>query len=523
MARKGWLEFAQGYGLGQRMVNDYRDSQKKKEIKDVMSQTETPAFTDEQDAERTAKANARDENGNPIYNFSADEQGNISTTLNQQAVPGAAPEAYEPVAVAKRGVSFLGKSYDAPLSDDQRSGAQTTALAGVLAKHGDLEGSMRLKRDAKRESQSDQQFAWSKEKHDTEAADQKTMKEVDGKTADWFKSRLKNPDGTDREATIDDHLAASQYRASALTQAGKVDAAGKVMAEHNTQAHIKIQLEAAQRDQALGKTAAALAAGDMNAVKDFYNKYVPDGAKVVDVARGANGQITISRETLDGKPMPPTVLKDAGQLTAALASFKDPMALYNWSQNEFRNNLALKADARAGAADGRAAASFNEGRNDKKAQVAAGVALYKETNPNATPAQLEAVRTSILAAVPKVDGNAPSEVKLAKAMVDAGMASDMKSGLELALSKKGQSPEDLHQGFVAAGIKNSRPASRAVKMADETMEAMGYTKSGGRWSQGGGAAAKPTGAPAKVSSPEDLAKLPKGTRFTAPDGSIRVK
>lgn len=152
-----------------------------------------------------------------------------------------------------------------------------------------------------------------------------------------------------------------------------------------------------------------------------------------------------------------------------------------------------KQDKRADNADKRDAqrlgmqgAAVKREQDQLKATQDAGVALYKETHPEATPAQLEAVRRGILQATPKLDNNAPAEVKLAKAMMDAGMAPDMKTALELAISKKGMGGDDMHKEFVSAGIKNMAPPEDAVAKADETMKAMGYTKGkGGRWVMGG--------------------------------------
>lgn len=158
---------------------------------------------------------------------------------------------------------------------------------------------------------------------------------------------------------------------------------------------------------------------------------------------------------------------------------------------------AGKQDKRADAADkrdsqrlGMQGAAVKREQDNLKATQDAGVALYKEANPNATPAQLEAVRRGIIQATPKLDSNAPAEVKLAKAMMDSGMAPDMKSALEMAISKKGMGGDDMHKEFVSAGIKNMAPPEDAVAKADETMKAMGYTKSkGGRWVMGGESAA----------------------------------
>jgi hypothetical protein len=365
---------------------------------------------------------------------------------------------------------------------------------------------MRMQREVKQGERDDQRLGWEQSRNEREIklageqdAEKAFGKQLDTKVGEWFKGRLKNPDGTERAASVDDHLAASQFRAAQLTEAGKLDQAGQVLKDYSAQSFTKIQLEGAERDQALGKTASALAAGDLGSVKDFYNKYVPDGARVTDVQRGANGQIVIRRETLDGRPMPETIMKDVGQLASGLAAFKDPMAVYQWSQNEFKNTLALRADARADKSLAIQGATLAASREDKQytrdqvaKKAASAVDLYKELHPNASPAQLKAVETGILEATPEAGKNAPAEVKLAQAMVSAGLAPDMKAGLEMAVTRKSQSPAEMHKEFVAAGLKNFQKPDDAVKSADQVMSSMGYRKSGTGWATpaaGAGAAA----------------------------------
>jgi hypothetical protein len=55
------------------------------------------------------------------------------------------------------------------------------------------------------------------------------------------------------------------------------------------------------------------------------------------------GAITVSRTRDDGGKLPDKVIKGgANELLASLNSFRDPMSLYNFSQNEFTNNLNLR-------------------------------------------------------------------------------------------------------------------------------------------------------------------------------------
>ena len=413
--------FKAGSDIAKDLLNTYETARRKKEMGDIATQQETTAYTADQGTDLEALANAKDPEGKPYYSLGNDPTGKYTVTPNFKDETGASPAEYAPSTIAAKGVSFLGKNYDAPLTDTQATSARQQAMAGVMEKYGDAEGAMRYRQQAKQGELADMQLTQAKRtgaREDKADAVTATLEGVDKEAGEWMKSRLKNPDGTERVATVDDHLATTQFRANKLMEAGRASEAGALMKDFNAQALVKIQLETAQRTDALKKTSAALAAGDLNAVKDFYNKFTPDGAQVVSVTRDEKGQILIERTTDDGRPMPPHTLKDAGELSAALNSFSDPMALYNWSQNEFKNSLSLKADGRAEKSLGiqqaqlglsqsshaAAAGDRSNAKADALAKAAAGLALYKQQNPNASAAELEAVKRGVLSAVPK-EGN----------------------------------------------------------------------------------------------------------------------
>lgn len=408
--------FAAGQQIAQTALNAFDTARQKRDMGRIVDAKpeESQGFTAEQGAELEAAVKRGEQ---VAVQYKDDGQGN--QVFDRYVVTPKMPDGQagppQQREVAMQGVTdFLGNRTAGTMSDGQVSSARQRALAGVIMKTDPVRGAQMV-RDVTRDERDDKRFAFEdarnqrQQRLDTETdADKAFMKQLDTEVGDWFKTKTANPDGTQRAATYDDHLAASQYRAGRLLAGGKTDAAGQVMKDYNAQSLVKIQMEGAQRNEALGKTAAALATGDLDAVRDFYNQYIPDGARVLDVQKGPKGEIVIQRERLDGTPMPPTTMKDTGQLLAALSSFKDPMAVYSWSQNEFANNLklnaeqrAVRADARAGVAAGRTASNDTQANKDKQDRVAANVALFKERNPNATAAELEAVRVGTLDAIPK--------------------------------------------------------------------------------------------------------------------------
>lgn len=335
-------QFLAGQKFAQGLIDTYRDAQQRRELDEISKAQPVSADFLSDDASAKVQAAAADPTQHIGYDVGA-KAYMATPKLGEDEMGPAQPKQ---IATAVPMTELLGKRTPGTMTPDQVSSAKFKAMADVISKSDPIQG-MRLQREVKQGERDDKR--WEREDATaTKAENDKAFAEkLDGQVGEWFKGRLKNPDGTERAPTVDDHLAASQYRAAQLTAAGKIDQAGQVLKDYAAQSLVKIQLQGAQRKEALGRTAAALASGDLDAVKEFYNEFVPDGARVTDVKRGAGGELVIQRESLDGRALPAYTMKDTGQLLSVLNSFNDPMALYNWSQNEFKNNLALNADKRA--------------------------------------------------------------------------------------------------------------------------------------------------------------------------------
>ncbi|HQS22647.1 MULTISPECIES: hypothetical protein [unclassified Acidovorax] len=330
-------QFLAGQRFAKGLIDTYRDAQQRRKLDEIDQDkpVESSEFTPEQGQQIEAAAAG----GKNYIGYDDKIKAYMATPKLADGEMGPA----QPVEIARQApmTEFLGKRYPGTMTPDQVTNARQLARAEVISKSDPIQG-MRLQREVKQGERDDKR--WMRE--DTAAtkaeADKAFAEKLDGQVGEWFKGRLKNPDGTERAPTVDDHLAASQYRAAQLTGAGKIDQAGQVLKDYAAQSLVKIQLQGAQRKEALGRTAAALASGDLDAVKGFYNEFVPDGARVTDVKRGADGELVIQRESLDGRPLPAYTMKDTGQLLSVLNSFNDPMALYSWSQNEFKNNIDVR-------------------------------------------------------------------------------------------------------------------------------------------------------------------------------------
>lgn len=446
----------------------------------------------------------------------------MSEKPSTTAIP--APEPTDPtdITTPRVGVSFLGQTYDKPLDEAGTTRARQLAMAGVMEKYGDAFGGQQLRERvsasdaaATRAARDQELFPLQKRnlelgvegaqlgvenarragridqrKEDSLAATDALNRE----TGEWLKTRLSNPDGSARQATPDDYLAATQFRIGRLIETGKTDEAIQAQSQYNAAALAKISLDTAQRNDAIGRTVSAIGAGDLNAAAEFYNRYVPDGSRVTGVSRGKDGQVIIQRQSEDGQPMQPTTLKDVNQLVATLSSFKDPMALYQWSQGEFNRDLALRADRRAAAAEGRAGAQATreQKRFDEEAptrEAAAEVAklrvsLAKENDP-AKASEIEAkIRALTTGTKGAGGGHDPAVVATARTLVATGAYPDMATALEGVISK----PDQTHKTFVDQGLKNMRKPEDAVRDADQVMLNMGWRRNGARWTKADGAA-----------------------------------
>lgn len=327
-------QFLAGQRFAQGLVETYRDAKQRRELGDIAKAK--PVELSEFDEAQGQQIEAAAADGTKHIGYDDKIKAYMATPKLADGEVGPA----QPVEIARQKpmTEFLGKKTPGAMTPEQVTGARQLAMADVVSKSDPIQG-MRLQREVKQGEREDKRWMREESAATKADADKAFAEKLDGQVGEWFKGRLKNPDGTERAPTVDDHLAASQYRAAQLTGAGKIDQAGQVLKDFAAQSLVKIQLQGAQRKEALGRTASALAAGDLDAVKDFYNEFVPDGARVTGVKRGADGEIVIQRESLDGRALPPYAMKDTGQLLSALNSFNDPMALYSWSQNEFKRNI----------------------------------------------------------------------------------------------------------------------------------------------------------------------------------------
>lgn len=385
------MSFAQGVMQGQSIFEQYNkqftQGQQKRDLAEVAKAeaTESTGFT----ADQGKQLESYVQQG--FDNVTFDDKSNAYVAKNA---------AGETKSVAMQGVTdFMGKR-----TAGGADAARASAYADVIGKTDPLKGF------DLRQQMSNQAHATKRQgREEKQWANEDDVERIDSEIGQKFKQSLMGPDGAPRQATADDYLANSQQRAFALAQGGHTKAADQAMKDHMAQSHIKIQMEAAQRKEAAGKAAAAIGAGDYSVAADFYNRYVPSGSKVTGIEPGKDGQLVMSRTGLDGKAMAPMTFKNQGEALSMLQSLDNPMALYQYSQGEFQNQLSLRREKRADNsevradtqlqlsknAEGRAAASHAAAMADRREIPSVREQLAREADPGISEAGARAARLGV--------------------------------------------------------------------------------------------------------------------------------
>lgn len=388
--------FARGLEAGQRLAQGvmatYKQAQQEQDLSEVAQAKpqESQGFTAEQ-GQQLEKLAA---DGHAI-SYDESKGGYVATNA-----------AGESKTVAMQGVTdFMGKRTAGSLSGQQQDTQRAMAMADVIGKTDPARG-MQLRMQANQQAHQATRDAREEKQWAKDDARTATIEGIDKELGAAFEAGLVGEDGQRRQPGADDFLQMTQQRAMRLAKAGHMQDAQKAMQEHMAQSHIKIQLEGAERKQALGQAMAALSSGDYGAVAAFYNKFVPSGSKVTGIERAKDGGLVMNRTGLDGQPMAPMSVKNEREAMAMLSSLENPTALYQYSQDEFRNGLALRADsradradARAAAADGRAAATHAAGMRDRNERRDALEGLAEEEATAAGTPLSEARRKAVRAGV----------------------------------------------------------------------------------------------------------------------------
>lgn len=451
--------------------------------------------------------------------------------------------------------ALLGVTQDAPFTPEQATRARQEAQAGVLEKHGDLEGAGRVRDriasgelrafnlgEAKKNSErGDQLFQWQKEDRDRQ---QRARDEED----DYRRGRRElfaNSTFGKSSAAYAKEVEEYQRKQEAYDEAVRRGDAGAIAptkplppsvgpAEMLSDA-AKLLLYDAEKGKATPESLMSFG----NQMRKTMQEGIIQALRMAHGGAGVDAFVAEFNKQGEQK-IDPSMVTDAGfvergnglksrilkikqpdgsiatiDTLASLDSFQAAGDYFQRATQTFTQQLALRADARAGAAEGRAQANFNAGAGQREAEAAMGEAQAAVVNAKtpeeraAATDRLRLVREGLAAGAPMADDkNAPAEVKLARATLQAGMHKDMAEALRFATSAKGKNPQELRAEIYKEALKSANGnVPRAQKITNESMQFLVPDQGGqapaagpgGQPGAGAPAATRPQAAPASES------------------------
>ena len=483
----GWATgFSAGSQFGRGLVDTYRQSQdyrdkelRKKEMADIAGAQGTEAYTAEQAAQLEAASKATDPDGKPYYTVGNDAAGKYTLTPNFQNETGAAPTDYAPSTMAAKGVNFLGKNYDAPLTETQTTSARQQAMAGVMERSGDVEGAMRYREQAKQGLRND--------RLDARQAVMDTRQDEQFAQDDLYKKSKLAVDAQNPQALLDTEFAQAQEKHQAglaptapvkgtVTPGQQMEYYAKVIANENQFGKLGVK-DMMAFDQMRTKL------NDEGYVKTL--KSAHNGATLLELTKvfGQQGQAKFDPELVASDRMG----KNAAGMPTRIITFKDGRVLDTLKELESLDAAdklttrfyQAKTDGRADQSLGIQQAQLGlsqqnaaDGRSDKSALRTAGAA-YELARQNGNEAGMKAATLDLIKAGGTAPGGAnandPAEVKLANAYIRAGLAGNLAEGLQLATSSKDSSPDkvrtDVYVKALAANFGNAEAAKKATNDA----------------------------------------------------------
>lgn len=355
--------FNQGYETVGGLIRDFQSDKIARE-----NPEDVTTYTPDQVKSMESIANTVDEQGNKVYEF-VPQEGTANYGLRVRQPDGS----YQPVEGAGMAPTartrFLGKDYDpAELTPQKIDRLRYGALADVEARF-DPAKSLRMRREVGQMEREDEQYARTKTISEREDAAYARQEERRAGIQQFMNNRLTQPDGTMRAPTPEDFTAAQQFQTVQLFKSGDVEQAAALMEKTMAYMNNQIQYQSNERKAALGPASAAAANGDFGPLMQFYNKFVPDGAKVTDIKMGPKGEIVVYREGADGQPLATQTIKGGmEELLAGARELVDPGALAKYSMDSFTRQMAIRKanndDAQVGIA--RQRLKIEEGKADRE-------------------------------------------------------------------------------------------------------------------------------------------------------------
>jgi hypothetical protein len=254
----------------------------------------------------------------------------------------------------QRLTEFLGQRYEGGLTPERMETIRTRAMANAMTdpmrRQQALQNVTAEERAQAAEKRSQLGFETQQEAALLTIAEQRRLKKERDDAEDRQKQMskdwsdrltIKDADGNVtgmRPPTDEDLMWAAQSNAKNLAAAGKTTEAMGAYKDFVATAEAQIKKQSAERTDAIRIAADRVNRGDLSGAKDFYDKFVPDGAKVKEFQENKDGTITVKRVDLNGNALPDTKTTRQ-ELIEGLVAFNEPSKLIDYAQRSFMNNI----------------------------------------------------------------------------------------------------------------------------------------------------------------------------------------
>lgn len=454
-----------------------------------------------------------------------------------QAMPTEIPDPADPAA---RKVSFLGKVYDSTPDQVTMDRGRQLAMAGIYDKFGETQRGSEMRQSVRRDEIADQaleiqrqRFDWEKRDQELRAKQQQQAEAyAQAQRAAFQSSTIGQRSQAYAEATK--KYTADKAAYDAAVASGDRNAVEPTPPAVTAPTVAEAMLFSAQmlaNDAQFGKADPnaflKLADTARQVQQEGYLKAVKlaqSGAPLTQVLAqfNAEGQMKIDPASVVSDKMVPReggvqsrVIVLKGQdgksqvidTLAELDSLDKADKLFTRAHQINADRRGAAADARGAAAAGRAAEEFNAGAPKRQLEQTLANLNLERLDPKTTPARRQEIDMQ-LATAKGPDNNAPAQVKLAEALVKAGVRPNMAEALEYAMTAKDKSPEAMRAEIYKTALTANMGDTKRAQAATE--EAMRYL---------GGPTAAPAGAvPGGVPPP---AQRTVGKVYDTPRGKLK--
>lgn len=458
--------------------------------------------------------------------------------------------------------AMLGVKQDTPFTPEQESRARQMAMAGVLEKHGDIEGGSRLRdrvqqadtnafnmgEAKKRSGREEQLFDWQKGDRDRLEQERRTEDAYKSERQSLFNSGTygqKNASFVKSwqqfeqdKAAYDKKLEAGDTMAVApVAPQRPTVTVGESLLDHATMLGHDVKYGKADSAALVKFAEMSKQVNDEGYLKSL--RLAQSGAPLTQVVAqfNANGSIKLDPASIvsdkqvtreggvksrlitfkdqSGQTQTIDTYAEMNSLGKAGELFDQAVKIHTMANQDRQSANAEKQTSISGGHLAIARANRDDGAPEREAKNAESRLRIKlaETEDPAEQTKLEGKIAALRSGTRGASGAGadPAAVKTARALVAAGNVADMATALEMVTTK----PDQTHKSFVEAALKNMMPADKAVQQANQVMEQMGWSHRGGRWSKTGGAD-KPTAftSEADVEAAAKAGKIKPGDKIT---------